>query len=284
MKKAIVDTTVLTDILLNSGEIKSTSLAALDCFETTLLPVYAIKEFKAGPLKNFVYIHNKFVTTKSYTKTIDALQRLSRTPQRYMTSTSLQALREASSLIGKKTPDNFSKNYGKTASIDNVLCDETRLAIKFLIMSSWKKRRKIATEIICPLTCYREVAPYEKRKLIEIEPKRCSSERKCSLTELFRNRPQEVRKMRDAIADSTKPENIRRSKTLHQINRKHNFDLQDKECKSLGDAVFVLLAKTDTIVLTTNLSDHEPLAKAIGKVAISPKQVVTAKQEEKNFK
>ncbi len=79
MNKAILDTTVLTDILLNSGEAKAVALKAVNCYRQTYLPVYAIKEFKAGPLKNFVWMHNKFVFTKSYEESFDARQRMSRT-------------------------------------------------------------------------------------------------------------------------------------------------------------------------------------------------------------
>jgi len=172
MDKAILDTTVLTDILLNSGEAKDIALKAVNCYCETFLPVYAIKEFKAGPLKNFVWIYNKLVVTGSYEKTIDALQRMSRTPRRYTTSTALQALREASASVGKQTPADLLKKYGESASIDKILCDEFRLALKFKIVSAWKKRRKVTTGITNPLACYREVAPYEKKRINRDRTKR----------------------------------------------------------------------------------------------------------------
>lgn len=151
MDEAIIDTTVLTDILLNSGEVKETALKAINTYRKTFLPVYAIKEFKAGPLSNFVWFHNKFITTGSYEKSIDALQHMSRTPKRYTTSTALQALREASGSIAKNTLGDLVKKYGEAATQESVLYDEFRLALKSIILIAWKKRRKIATEIINPL-------------------------------------------------------------------------------------------------------------------------------------
>lgn len=280
MNKAIVDTTVLTDVLLNSGEAKAIALEALSCYAETLLPVYAIKEFKAGPLKNFVWMHNKLVVTKSYEKSIDALQRMSRTPKRYTTSTALQALREASGSIGKKTPIDFVKKYGETASFDKILCDEFRLAIKFAIISAWKKRRNITTDVTNPLLCYREVAPYEKRGLLELEPKGCISDNECSLAALLKGSPEELRKMRDAIIDSDKTENKRRAQILRQLYRKPGMALKDKECRNLGDAVFAFLAPCDAVILSTNIRDHGPLAQAIGKKAITPQQVIAERRHE----
>lgn len=46
--------------------------------------------------------------------------------------------------------------------------------------------------------------------------------------------------------------------------------LTDSQCRDLGDAVFALLAPHDSVILTTNLKDHEPLASALGKTAQLP--------------
>jgi len=274
MDKAILDTTVLTDILLNSGEAKDMALKAISCYCQTYLPVYAIKEFKAGPLKNFVWFHNKFVITESYEKSIDALQRMSRTPKRYTTSTALQALREATGSIAKQTPAELSKKYGALASMDKILCDEIRLALKFKIITAWKKRRKVSTDIITPLPCYREIAPYEKRGMLELDPKGCDSNNECSMSSALKGKSEELRKMRGVIKESEKPENVRRSKILRQLYRKPNALLQDQECRNLGDAIFAFLASSDTEILSTNIRDHGPLAESLGKTAITPKQVV----------
>ena len=59
MSKAFVDTTILTDSLLKDGAVAKTPKKGLKQFEITELPVYAIKEFKSGPLKNFKWFHNK---------------------------------------------------------------------------------------------------------------------------------------------------------------------------------------------------------------------------------
>jgi len=76
--------------------------------------------------------------------------------------------------------------------------------------------------------------------------------------------------MRDVIKDSGKIENIRRAKTLKQIYRTPNRPIVDQDCKSLGDAIFVLLCPDNAVILTTNTVDYVPLAQAVGKTVVSP--------------
>lgn len=270
MNKAIVDTTILTDVLLNSGEARQYANNALNQYQQTLLPVYAIKEFKSGPLKNFVWMHNKLALLDSYEKALEALQRMSRTPKRYTTSTAIQALKEAAGSISKVTLGNLKNKYGESATYDRVQCDEIRLQIKTAIVKAWKKRRKVTTDIICPLTCYKETAPFENRGLIELGVNECENSNKCTMATLLRTKPDDLRLMRDAIADSDKPENRQRAKILRQLYRTPNVPIGNKDCKKLGDAIFVFLAPEDTVILTTNITDHIPLAKAVGKQVVSP--------------
>jgi hypothetical protein len=274
LNKAIVDTTILTDVLLNSGEARTWAKKALDYFDQTFLPVYAIKEFKSGPLKNFVWMHNKLATVGSYEKALEALQAMSRTPKRYTTSTAIQALKEASRSIGKLCPAILAKKYGENVSLDKILCDELRIALKVVIFRSWKRRRQISTDIIQPLPCYKEVIPYEKRGLIELEPKECTKSGDCAMASLLKTRPDELRLMREAIVNSDKPENKRRAKVLRHLYRTPKLQIEDKDCRSLGDAIFVFLANKDTVILTTNISDHVPMANALGKRALSPSQIL----------
>ena len=43
--------------------------------------------------------------------------------------------------------------------------------------------------------------------------------------------------------------------------------MSDKTCRDLGDAVYAFFAPPDSVVLTTNIRDHRPLAEALGKQA-----------------
>jgi hypothetical protein len=270
LSKAIVDTTILTDVLLNSGEARKAATNALNQYSQTLLPVYAIKEFKSGPLNNFVWMHNKLASLGSYEKALGALQRMSRTPRRYTTSTAIQALQHADRSISKVTTHELENKYGRNATMDKVLCDEFRLSIKIAIIRAWKKRRKVTTDIICPLACYKETAPFENRGLIEIGGTECEIQNQCTIATLLMKKPDDLHRMRDAIVQSEKPENINRAKVLRHLYRTPNVPIENKDCRKLGDAVFVFLAPVDAVILTTNVDDHSPLASAIGKKVVSP--------------
>src|SRR5260370_20693986 len=100
MTKAFVDTTVFTDAALKGSPYNKTARAALKRFTETDLPVYAIKEFKAGPLSHYVWLHNKFATLKSFYKTLDALHGMSMAPRKYRTATALEALSDVAKTTG----------------------------------------------------------------------------------------------------------------------------------------------------------------------------------------
>jgi len=270
MRKAYLDTTIIANILLKTGELRKASLEALKRFESTELPLYAIKEFKAGALRNFVYIHNKLQTLGSYSATLTALQKLSLTPQRYKTSTSLEALAEAHKSMAHAIPATFIEKYGEDAKMDKVLCDEARLAIKVNIFKAWKRRHKVAQKTVCLLPCYEEVEPYMKRDLIEVKPVQCKKGKPCEIERLLKKNPESLLAMWEAIKDSDKPEDKRRAKVLKNMYRNPKRPIEDKDCRYIGDAVFAFLAPEGATILTTNERDHKPLAEALGKKVETP--------------
>lgn len=89
MNRAYIDTTVLTDALLKDD---ARAKAALDRYDWTGLPVYAIKEFRAGPLKNWIWFYN-ILFNNSYPNALRALHRMAFTPKRYTTLTAIEAIR-----------------------------------------------------------------------------------------------------------------------------------------------------------------------------------------------
>jgi hypothetical protein len=165
-----------------------------DVSQLPQLPVYAIKEFKRGPLMNFTWLHNKFVTTRGFTATITALHAVSRTPRRYLTSTALEAAVKAASSIAHETPSTLAAKYGDDAEVDNILRDEYRLSLKKTIYQAWSSLRSITTETVHPLSCYDEKPPYEKWGMIELEPKKCDRQPTCSLASSLRSMRNQLKK------------------------------------------------------------------------------------------
>ncbi|MBK9769145.1 MAG: hypothetical protein IPP63_20305 [Chloracidobacterium sp.] len=98
------------------------------------------------------------------------------------------------------------------------------------------------------------------------------------MTSKLRDRSIELNKLVTTIKkEPAKRENPPRQRVLHDLAVRKNFKMKDKDCKNLGDAVFALFCPADADILTTNISDHRPLAEALGKTAVSPKDVVSSK-------
>jgi hypothetical protein len=214
------------------------------------------------------------VTTQSFTQTIVALHAVSRTPRRYLTSTALEAAIKAASSIAHETPSTLAAKYGADADTDNILCDEYRLSVKKTIFQAWSMRRSVTTEMVQPLSCYNERPPYEKRGMIELDPKKCDLQPTCCLGASLKLMADELKKMREAIqaSGSSRPEDQRRSKALRQVYHTKR-PVTDDVCRALGDAIIVVGAPADATILTTNVRDHSVLAKALGKQVQSPKEI-----------
>lgn len=274
---AFVDTSVLADVLLKPGTRRAQAAAALSKFNETLLPVYAIKEFRAGPLRGFAWTHNVLVNEKSFSRAMARIHAVSRTPQRNLTSTSLEALAIASEVaLGTKSAAEVHAQYGPEVTKDNVAADELRIGLRSLIWRAWRRRRRVTSRIVNPLSCYSEPDPVEDRGLIVVGDGRCTLEPSCALAAEFRKRRVDTQALRDvAQAQGEGREHQRRYQALRELVRT-NRPLDNGKCRALGDAVFAFLAPADSIILTTNIKDHQPLAQALGKSAISPSDLQQA--------
>lgn len=271
MSKAYVDTTILTDMLLKSGESKDKAKAALGRYDQTELPAYAIKEFKAGPLSHFVWMHNVYADSKSHAIAMARLQSLSRSFQRNKFATAVEALAQAATSISKSTLGEWVEKYGINANHDRVLADEKRLELKTKIFLAWKKRRSVTTHVTLPLKCYYEAAPRMEGELIINKPVVCDKGPSCCLKEQLIESPEHLQSLKTAIETQPKKrENDKRSQVLRNLIRKPKDALTDNMCRDLGDAIFIFFAPPDAKILTTNKRDFEPMAIALNKEVDTP--------------
>jgi hypothetical protein len=270
--KAFVETTVLADALLKPGPRATAAKSAILGFDESLLPVYAIKEFKAGPLHHYVWFHGKLVTTKSWAKTVTQLRKTAMSPFKYRwVSTAIEALEAAANKNRNVRLDQLVEKYGAAASHDVVQCDRYRFALRSIIMRAWKKRRHLTTHVVHDLECYADEELTEERGLIELGEIECCPEDECALAPELRREPEKLDAMRSAVdAEPSKMENVKRSQVLRDLSRKSNVKLDSKQCRYLGDAVFAFFCPLDATILTTNERDLVPLANALGKKVQTP--------------
>lgn len=271
MSRAYVETTVLADALLKPGPRANAAKNALRRFDESLLPVYSIKEFKAGALTKYAWLHGKLVTTGSWEKTLTQLRNSSMSPFRgRWVSTALEALEAAAHQNRNVKFGDLVSKHGKLATDDAVRCERYRLSLRRIIMRAWKKRRQTTSSVVDELSCYPEGDVIEERGLIELGEVDCCPKDECCLAAELRRHPEIVKKMKAAIAlQPPKDENVKRVQALRSLTRSGQ-KLTPKRCRHLGDAIFAYFCPPDAVVLTTNIADLRPLAEALGKKAEAP--------------
>lgn len=272
MAKGYVETTVLVDWLLKPGERRAAARHLLDQYAPIEIPGFAVKELKAGPLKNVVWMHNTLQQTASFANAIGRLQRMSMTPRRYTTATALEALQSAAKTVGTATASSIANEYGSKVTVDEILAERYRLALRHLVLRAWRKRYAAGTQTQ-PLSCYVEHAPaVASDGLLSLEPTKCAPNGDCCLAAAMKHEPAAVQAMRAAIlrSRSKRREDERRCGVLRSIVRHAEKPVSDSDCRRLGDAVFAFFAPSDSTILTTNIRDLELLAKTLGKKCAAP--------------
>jgi hypothetical protein len=272
VNRAYIETTVLADALLKPGPCANRAKSAIKRYEESLLPVYAIKEFKAGPLHHYVWFHGKLVTTNSWVRTLAQLRKTAMSPFRSRwISTAIEALGAAAYKNRNQTTVQLVAKYGPLATDDVVTCDRYRVSLRSIIMRAWKKRRAITSAVVDELACYPENDIVEERELIDLGEVECCPKVECSLASELRQHPAILNALRKTIdAQPSKEENVKRSQVLRDLVRLPNRKLSAKQCRYLGDAIFAYFCPQDATVLTTNIKDIGPLTQALGKKAEMP--------------
>jgi len=268
--KAFLDTTILTTVLLKEGRPRDTCLIALKRYESTEMPVYAIKEFKAGPLSYWVWLHNKLKVGHSLAEGITAIRALNPL-QVHRKATALEALEYALQKQKNVSIADWPEKYGGDGEPDRIMADRIRFSMRRRIAKAWNDRHKIADKTVLPLSCYHEVSPQEgKDGLLDIQPIRCDQP-DCYLAKEMKKDPASLVKIRDSLSKlPQKPENVNRLRVIKEMIRVPKREVSDELCRKLGDAVFAFFAPPDAAILTTNAADHLPLAEALGKQVETP--------------
>jgi hypothetical protein len=267
MSKAFLDTTVLTDALLKTTEQRRRARGSFERFETVQVPFYAIKEFKAGPLRAYMWLHNRVVTTNSWSQAIGNAGGVAR--QHNLSATAIQGVAEFTSSMGRSAVKDLAAKY-PDLTLEELQQREATVWLRTKIFSAWRKRNRTPLSVTSPLSCYAEIDPRVKANgLIDYTPIKCGLDY-CCLRQQFADAKSHTKALAEVCRASPKPEMRKRGKVLRGIARSPNRALSENECRKLGDAVFALQCPEDAVILTTNVADHVPLASSIGKNAEAP--------------
>lgn len=144
--------------------------------------------------------------------------------------------------------------------------------MKRKILRAWERRRAVSHVVSMPLPCFVEgdLHPQENG-ILSFERYSCSRDSDCVVLRELSQRRDDARRLMDTLSEQPeRAENERRRQALRHVCRTPTKPFSDHLCRSLGDAVFAIMAPADAVILTTNLRDHAPLAAALGKTAAEP--------------
>jgi hypothetical protein len=271
MTDAFIETTVLTNYLLKKDGSELAARTAIAKYSAAVVHQFAWKEFKRGPLKNFVWVFNKLADTKSFLDTLAALQRMSLSPHKYITATAIQALHTAfTGMFAGATLADLQKKYGAKADANAVHADALRLELKRAIITSWKQRNTLFGGQKARLSCYPDADLVEKGLRLEVDPRDCPRGTDCCLKAQLTPRRKDVGLAKESLPADGRKETSERYKVLRQIEKHPNTLMTPQDCRRFGDAYFVLFCPVDAEILTTNVRDIEGMANALGVIYSKP--------------
>jgi hypothetical protein len=271
MTDVFVETTVLTNLLLKKDGSEKAAEAAIAKYASAIVHQFAWKEFKRGPLKNFVWAFNKLVDTHSFLETLAALQRMSLSPQKYLTATAIQAFHTAfTGMFSNPTIATLKLQHGNKAEADQLHADALRLELKRTILGSWARRHSLFGGQQEILSCYPDADLTENGSRLEIKPRDCPKGADCCLRAVLSSRRKDIRIAKDALPNDDRKETRERYRVLRQIEKHPNSIMSPADCQRFGDAYFVLFCPEDAVILTTNIRDIQPIADALSILYSAP--------------
>lgn len=263
-----VETTVLTDFLLKKDSSRDQARDALGRFGRRLVPEYAHKELKLGPLQAYFWICEKFQETGTFQGGIEALYRLSRTLQRNKLSTAIKAIADATAFAMRVGLSQEGKELDEAG--DRRLAILYRVELQRTIINAWNGRHSVG-ELYDKLRCYANADISLVGDRVDLRPNNCATETSCGAQGCITKNVQDLKTVRKAVvAGEKKRENDRRSAILKRLSNRPNDPITKQECRWIGDAYFAVAAPKETVILTTNFKDIEPMATALGKKVSRP--------------
>jgi hypothetical protein len=268
-RRAYVDTTIVTDALLKWQTVQAEAIDALQSFDETLLPDYAVREFQAGPLQNYIYTHNCFVGANSCDEARERVDAIAPTQQRNKFLTAIGALKG----IRTATENEYKRII---AAREMNWEDGEKFRVEFIKTHIANKifDAVYALDTVCMdrtdrLSCLESVEVEEHGEKLRARGGRtdCAEKATCGLTTLLLGQEEALRKVLAATeeqnAGAPKAELKRRMAALLPLLEGRGAERAT--CRGLGDAVFAVLAPEGATILTTNVNDHRPLAECLGK-------------------
>ena len=144
-------------------------------------------------------------------------------------------------------------------------CYELRINLESALKRAWARRRLVTSAVFQDLSCFDEEKPIMMSGVFEQQRLGCSPPYECVLASDLRRDVTSCDLLKDASKNQGHREGQRRANALRKVAHTQNVNFLDQDCRNLGDAYFAVFCPKDSVILTTNVRDHQVLATALGK-------------------
>ncbi len=270
MTGTFLDTTVVIHIAEGIKPNNSKGEAFIAVNQPSEMPYYALRELQAGRMRVLCDAHNKLHGSTDPGEALLGLLSISPAEGRKREG-KLLALAESLKQVFQRNPDGSRSDMKR----------EMLQAITMKVQRLWTKAQKIqGVKKVQSLACFNEGKLTYGLSGELRGPNNsfnCVQSERCAAAGYIYDNNSDLAKMIDSLHPSRldekaahKNENAQRRKALKELQLKGPEKFNKNMCRALGDAYFAAMCPAGSVVLTSNVEDHAPLCKALGKNAMEP--------------
>ncbi len=271
MPGSYLDTTVAIDVAAVKEPSATACMATIAANPPAELPFYALREMLAGYIRNICDAHNVLLAAQNPGEALQALLFLAPF-QRRAAQQKLQLIAEAltATFIGNPSGP---RNQQKQDMLDSLALEAARVWVRARKSAPWKT--------VQPLACFNQ-GEISHGKGGELRGPNnnfnCKKSERCAAAGWLFDNEILLDKLIEALhpnnldpVASKKTENQSRRRALKDIKKEGPQRFDKGRCRAIGDAYFAAMCPQDASLLSTNVSDFEPLCTALKKKLLKPK-------------
>ncbi len=270
MNGSFLDTTVLIHIAEGVKPHSTKGEAFIGANQPAEIPYYALRELLTGRVRILCDAHNALLSAENAPEALLSIHRSCCFAGRTMNS-KLEEIAKAMASVFVDNPKG-SRELLKREMLQD-------LAIK--ANNLWRKSRQLKmTTLVQPLACFNDGKVDFGPSGELMGPRNsfnCIKNERCAAAAYIYDDISNLTKMIEALHPknleskaANKTENKTRRKVLKDLLSQGPKDFNKGSCRALGDAYFAAMCPPGSVVVTSNMDDHEPLCLALGKKAIEP--------------
>jgi hypothetical protein len=267
---SFLDTTIVIHISETSEPDKSKGEAVVAKNQPAEVPYYALRELLTGRVRSLCETHNRVKAAQNVAEALLGVANVWSIEGRKKDAR-IQAFAESMRVAFMQNPQGPREDL-KREILQDLAIRTTRL---------WKNARKAkGVDTVQPLSCFNDgklgfgVAGELRGPNNSFN---CAKSERCAAAAYIYDDRVTLSKMIAALHPNKlgapladKHENKQRRKALKELDSRGPVDFPKTSCRALGDAYFAAMCPPGSVVVTSNLVDHEPLCTALGKTAIIP--------------